>query len=80
VVISYLSNQQSQLQNLVIQVYQTDANGNAVGGGTSWNNTAFGSGIGVQADADYSPVLPTFLLLPSLLHLRAVSIMTCEAN
>jgi Flp pilus assembly protein TadG len=79
VVLNYLASQQSQVGNLVIQVYPTDPSGNAISG-QSCNDTPFASGIGVQVDGDYYPVLATFLLMPGMTHLEAVAIMSCEGN
>jgi Flp pilus assembly protein TadG len=79
VVRNFLGTQQSQLQNLNVQVYSADATGNPISG-LSWSNTPFGSGVGVQIDGDYAPVLPVFLLMPSTAHLRAIAVMNCEAN
>ena len=78
-VLAVVASQQSQLRNLTIQVYATDANGNPLAG-VPWTNAAFGSGIGVQVDGDYTPVTPVFLLMPNLVHLTTVSIMNSEAN
>ncbi|MBV9125836.1 MAG: pilus assembly protein [Planctomycetes bacterium] len=78
-VMNYLGGQQYQVQNLTIQVYPTDANGNAVAGG-DWTATPFGSCIGVQIDADYQPVLPSFLMMPNMVHLETVAVMTSEGN
>jgi Flp pilus assembly protein TadG len=67
----------AQLKNTNIQVYQVGGTGNNFG---SWNNTPFGSGVGVQIDADYYPMVPTLNLLPNPLHLQVKSFMICEAN
>jgi Flp pilus assembly protein TadG len=79
VVTNYLANQQSQLANLVTQVYAADANGNQLTGVT-WNNAPFGDTVAVQIDGDYKPILPVFLNMPSITHLTVVSIVNCEAN
>lgn len=78
-VLGILGSQQSQLQTLNIQIYATDASGNPLAG-VPWNNASFGSGIGVQIDGDYTPTLPSFLVMPSLVHVTAVSVMNSEAN
>jgi Flp pilus assembly protein TadG len=65
------------LKNLNIQVYQTDSSGNNVG---AWTSAGFGSGIAVQIDGDYTPMVPTMKILPSTLHLSTRAIMDSEAN
>jgi Flp pilus assembly protein TadG len=79
VVTNYLANQQSQLANLVTQVYAADANGNQLAG-VAWTNAPFGDTIVVQIDGDYQPVLPVFLAMPSTTHLTVVAIVNSEAN
>lgn len=74
---NYLAGQDSQLQNLNIQVYMSDGNGNNIG---AWTSAQFGQYIAVQIDGDYSPVMPTFLLMNVTVHFRAVSDMYSEAN
>ena len=58
-----LGGQQGSWQRFTIKVYATDSNGNEITG-ASWNNAAFGAGIGVQAEGDYRPILPNFLMMP----------------
>ena len=67
------------LDNVNVQVYLADpATGENLG---AWDTAAYGGAIAVQIDADYTPILPTSLgILPSPLHLSAVSIMLSEAN
>jgi Flp pilus assembly protein TadG len=79
VVTNFLGNQQAQLTNFNIQVYSADANGNPITG-ILWNATPFGSGIGVEIDGDYKPVMPVLLAMPGLIHLKTVSVMNCEGN
>lgn len=78
-VLGVLGSQQNQLKNLTIQVYATDSSGNPLSG-VAWNNAAFGSGIGVQVAGDYTPSLPTILLMPSLIHMNTAAVMNSEAN
>lgn len=78
-VLGVLGSQRGQLNNLIIQVYATDSNGNPLSG-VAWNSSAFGTGIGVQVDGDYTPSLPTFLRMPSLMHMSTAAIMNSEAN
>jgi Flp pilus assembly protein TadG len=77
VVQNFLGSQQAQVQKLTIQVYSTDANADPAAG-VPWTATPFGSGIGVQVDADYKPIFPVVLF--SLTHVRAVAVMNCEGN
>jgi Flp pilus assembly protein TadG len=72
---NYLGN--AQLKNTNIQVYQVGATGNNFG---TWNNTPFGTGVGVQIDADYYPMVPTLNMVPNPLHMQVKSFMICEAN
>jgi Flp pilus assembly protein TadG len=67
------------LENVNVQVYLADpATGENIG---AWDSASYGAAIAVQIDADYEPILPTSLgILPSPLHLSAVSIMLSEAN
>jgi Flp pilus assembly protein TadG len=76
-VTSYLAGQ--QFSNLVVQVYAADANGNSISG-TNWYDVTFGSGIGVQIDADYAAIVPTFGVLPSTLHIKVKSVMKSEST
>ena len=78
-VLGVLGSQQAQLKNLTIQVYATDGNGNPLSG-VAWNSAAFGNGIGVQVDGDFTPSLPTLLLMPNLIHVSTAAIMNSEAN
>lgn len=60
-----------------VLVYKADANGNNTG---AWDDAAFGQGIAVQVDVDYRPLLPTFGIVPSVIHLRSKSIMRSEGD
>jgi hypothetical protein len=46
----------------------------------AWIDAGFGEYIAVRVDVSYTPLLPTFGLLPSPINLRATSIMRSEAN
>jgi hypothetical protein len=61
----------------VVLVYKADANGNNIG---LWDDAGFGQGIAVQVDLDYRPLLPTFGIVPSTVHLRSKSIMRSEGD
>lgn len=76
-VANYLAGQ--SLYNVDVQIYQADpATGQNLG---SFAFTPYGGAIAVQLDADFTPVLPTTLgILPSPIHLKAVSTMLNEAN
>ncbi len=78
-VLGVLGSQQAQLKNLTIQVYATDGSGNPLSG-VAWTSAAFGSGVGVEVAGDYTPSLPTFLVLPRLIHLNTAATMNSEAN
>lgn len=73
----YLAGQ--SMQNLAIQVYQTDPQTGANLG--LWNQTPYGGAIAVQIDADYVPILPVNLgVIPNPIHFTAISMMLSEAN
>jgi Flp pilus assembly protein TadG len=76
-VLNYLAGQSAQLQNLNIQVYQSDSNGNNIG---PWTDTQFGQYIAVQIDGDFHPMLPSILFMPTTMHLETRSVMYSEAN
>jgi len=78
VVTASLGTVQAQLTGFAIQGYPTDSSGNEIGG--SWNNATFGAGIGVKLSGDYQPVLPSFLLMPGLIHVETTSVMNSEGN
>jgi Flp pilus assembly protein TadG len=70
-----LTNQ--RLNNVVVQVYWSDASGNNLG---LWNNTPFGERIAVQVDCTYRPMLPSYGFLPDPLSVRGRATMRSEAN
>jgi Flp pilus assembly protein TadG len=83
---SLVSIKQTALDLLTVQqfsatpavlVYKADANGNNIG---LWDDAAFGQGIAVQVDVDYRPLLPTFGIVPSTVHLRSKAIMRSEGD
>ena len=61
----------------VIQVYHADVSGNNIG---NWSDTPFGGGIAVKIDGDYPIMLPGLGILPSSVHIRALSVVQSEAN
>ena len=68
-----------QFSSLTIKVYPTDAGGNAITG-SSWNNAALGAGIGVEVDASYQPLFPTFGILNNPMQMKVVAIACSEAS
>ena len=74
---SFLAGQDAQLQNVNIQVYMSDSNGNNTG---QWTDATFGTYIAVQIDADYKPTLPTLLFMNATVHIDTRSMMYSEAN
>jgi Flp pilus assembly protein TadG len=71
------------LQNLNVQIFQSDTSGNNIG---TWQSTDFGDNIAVQIDADLPILLPTFGFLPNngaapnSVHIKSVVMMKFEAN
>ena len=63
--------------NYTCQVYAADSTGKNIG---APGNAQFGSLMGVQLDCDYSPILPSLLLMKSTIHLTVKSYMYSEAN
>jgi Flp pilus assembly protein TadG len=45
-----------------------------------WTTASPTDGIRVQIDGDYTPILPTFLLLSTTIHVRSTSVMYSEGN
>jgi len=45
-----------------------------------WTDAAFGQSIAVDVQASYTPLLPTFGLLPNPVVIRAKAVMCSEAN
>ncbi len=76
-VTSYLLGQDAQLQNLNIQAFMADNNGNNIG---QWTDAQFGQYIALQIDGDYKPVLPTLLFMNATVHLQSKSAMYTEPN
>ena len=74
---SALAGQDAALTGLTIQVYLADASGNNVG---TWTNAAFAQNVAVEIDATYTPIFPTFGLLPTNVPIFAKAIMQSEAN
>jgi Flp pilus assembly protein TadG len=71
------------VQNLNIQIYQADSNGNNIG---SWTVVQFGGNVVVQVDADLPLLFPTFGFLPNngaaanSVHITCKVMMRSEAN
>jgi Flp pilus assembly protein TadG len=74
---SRLAGLDQSLGNFSIQVYASDGSGTNVG---AWTDAGFDQYIAVQIDGDYKPVLPTFLFMPSVLHVQTKALMYSEAN
>ncbi|MFO0970473.1 MAG: TadE/TadG family type IV pilus assembly protein [Gemmataceae bacterium] len=65
------------LKNYSAQVYAADAAGTNLG---TPDTAAFGTYIAVELSADYSPILPSFLLMNSTIKLSSKALMYSEAN
>lgn len=63
-----------------IQVFATDADGNASTTITDWTDAPFGTGIAVQADVYFPSLLPGLGILPNPIPMRAKSIACSEAS
>jgi Flp pilus assembly protein TadG len=74
---SFLANQQTALQNLQIDVYLSDANGNNIG---AWTDAQFGEYIMVQVTGTYKPILPSLFFMKASINLRGQSLMYAETN
>jgi hypothetical protein len=78
----FLAGQQGQLSGLNIDVFKAnpdaDPNTNAKIG--EWTDARFGDWIMVKITGNYTPALPSFLMMPSTISLRAQTMMRCEAN
>ena len=67
-----------QAPTAVSQVYATDSNGNQING-VAWNSGVFATGIGVKISYTYTPMVPTFGVLPSM-TITSKAVMQSEAN
>ncbi len=76
-VLTRLAGVQNTVSNYKCQVYAADSSGNNNGLPTT---ASFVTLIGVQIDCDYSPILPSLLLMKSTIHLTMKSYMNSEAN
>jgi Flp pilus assembly protein TadG len=70
-------NMQSHLQNVQINVFLADGNGNNIG---KWTDARFGQYIAVQISGDYKPVLPSLLFMKSTIHLQGKAMMYAESD
>jgi Flp pilus assembly protein TadG len=88
VVFTAMSGQESQLQGFSktsnISVYRADGTGNPDATDSDWKNAAFAEPIGVRITGNYSPILPSFLLIVvdsnGTIPLQVTAIMYSEAN
>jgi len=75
-----LAGRDSELANYQVTIQDVDPNTGIAVTGAQWNDAPFGGAILVRIEGDYAPILPNFLRLPGLLHVRATAMMTSEAN
>ena len=67
-----------QLGTVTIQVYEADPTSGANVG--AWTSAGLGDPIAVQVSCTYTPMTPTFSLLPSSVPINTKCVMYCEAN
>ncbi|WP_158633421.1 TadE/TadG family type IV pilus assembly protein [Tautonia sociabilis] len=60
-----------------ILIYRIDTDGNPDG---HWTDSAFGEGIAVQINARYTPIVPTFGIVPDPIPLSSRSIARSEGD
>lgn len=48
--------------------------------GASWQNAAWGDGIGVTISGTYQPITPVLFFLSSSISVQGTCVITCEAN
>lgn len=77
-VMTMLAGQDSNIQNLNIQVAQINPTTGANLG--AWTNAQFGQAISVQVTGNYRPVTPTLLFMPATIAITVTSVMLSEAN
>lgn len=80
---------QSYSKTTSIQVFRSDASGNAIDAKgnivSDWTqapftNAAFGDSITVKVSGTYTPVIPVFIFMPGTIQLQGVVVMKSEAN
>lgn len=80
---TYLAGQGGQLVNYnsstSISIYQPDST-TGLNTGTDWQNTTWGSSVGVSVSGTYKPIVPGFIYLTGSLSITASCVMTTEAN
>lgn len=69
---------QRWLNNLQVQVYASDGNGNLIS--TDWQDVRFASTIAAKVEGDYQAMLPTFGILSPTFHMTSVTVMRSEGN
>ena len=77
VVLQRMAGVQNSLKNFKVKVFKADGTGKSAG---SADTAEFGVNIAVQIDADYNPVLPSFLYMGNTIHIYAKALMNSEAN
>ncbi len=64
-----------------VQVYWANgATGAPNAADSTWNDATFGNPIAVRVSAYYTPILPTFGILPNPVPVTVTSVMLSEAN
>lgn len=78
--VTSLVNQQlaGQVSNHTTDVYWCDGSTGASKG--TWYLAPYGEGIAVKVTTSYTPMVPTFGILPSPMTITSTSIMRSEAN
>jgi Flp pilus assembly protein TadG len=67
-----------QVPSPTVQIYWCNASTGANMG--TWYNAPYGDGIAVKITTSYSPLVPTFGILPDPMTISATSVMRSEAN
>ena len=75
-----MAGRQSELAGFAIDVLNVDPTTGATITGSNWNDAPFGGAILVRVRGTYSPIIPSFLQLPTTLQIQATSMMSSEAN
>lgn len=79
-VTSKMAGRQGDMSGYTVEVLNVDPDTGVAIPNTSWNDAPFGGAILVRISGTYTPMLPSFLKMPTALPVRATSMMTSEAN
>jgi hypothetical protein len=66
-----------QLTSYQFKIFKADSGGNDIG---LWTDAPFGQNIVVEVSGNYTPMFPTFGMLPNPVRVRGRSMMRGEAN